>query len=426
MYEAIKNSCPDAFKLLSEIIIIFLLVAYGYRPKISEIKLSEAQVDDIVEDFCPEGLVPEEFRDSDVGEIQCRYELADFDVFNLKNANKDAIKAVIRNYGVGTCGPRGFYGTLDLHLYLEREISKKFGTEDSILYPNSFTCINSVISCFCKAYDIVFYHRNASEAILRGISVTKSSTISFTNMDDLEKKIICYGNSKKRSFVVIEALCKNSGEIADMHRLLEIKSKFKLRLILDETYSFPILGRKGVSSYFGTNPRDVDIIIGSFAHYYASNGAFSTGMEYIVSYQRLNAKAYCFSASLPGFLAQHSLENMSKQLDQEKIYKLTHLFYERFRSQKFLITSPPNSPILIISSKSTKEEDNSNSHYKKVVLELSKIRKLLWKKSIRVSISKNPVPAIRIGLKASYKKSDVKAIVKKLEEVLDSSFNPED
>lgn len=32
---------------------------------------------------------------------------------------RDAAAATIEKYGVGSCGPRGFYGTIDVHLQLE-------------------------------------------------------------------------------------------------------------------------------------------------------------------------------------------------------------------------------------------------------------------------------------------------------------------
>jgi hypothetical protein len=32
---------------------------------------------------------------------------------------REACRATIRKYGVGSCGPRGFYGTIDVHLQLE-------------------------------------------------------------------------------------------------------------------------------------------------------------------------------------------------------------------------------------------------------------------------------------------------------------------
>lgn len=32
---------------------------------------------------------------------------------------QEAASATINKYGVGSCGPRGFYGTIDVHLDLE-------------------------------------------------------------------------------------------------------------------------------------------------------------------------------------------------------------------------------------------------------------------------------------------------------------------
>jgi serine palmitoyltransferase len=35
-----------------------------------------------------------------------------------------ACRATIEKYGVGSCGPRGFYGTIDVHLELEERLAK--------------------------------------------------------------------------------------------------------------------------------------------------------------------------------------------------------------------------------------------------------------------------------------------------------------
>lgn len=37
---------------------------------------------------------------------------------------QEVAKKTIFKYGVGSCGPRGFYGTVDVHLDLESEIAK--------------------------------------------------------------------------------------------------------------------------------------------------------------------------------------------------------------------------------------------------------------------------------------------------------------
>ena len=46
---------------------------------------------------------------------------------DLRKASSDAL----HKYGCGSCGPRGFYGTIDVHLALEAAVAKFMNTEVS-------------------------------------------------------------------------------------------------------------------------------------------------------------------------------------------------------------------------------------------------------------------------------------------------------
>lgn len=46
---------------------------------------------------------------------------------------KEAAKKAIRHYGVGTCGPAGFYGTLDIHQTLQNELATLFQAEAALI-----------------------------------------------------------------------------------------------------------------------------------------------------------------------------------------------------------------------------------------------------------------------------------------------------
>ena len=53
----------------------------------------------------------------------------DFLGLSLDPRIKEVAKEALEFYGVGSCGPRGFYGTIDQHLYFEQAISKFMGTQ---------------------------------------------------------------------------------------------------------------------------------------------------------------------------------------------------------------------------------------------------------------------------------------------------------
>ena len=62
----------------------------------------------------------------------------------------------IRKYGVGSCGPRGFYGTVDVHIHLEERLADFLGTGKAVLYSYGFSTIASAIPAYAKKGDIIF------------------------------------------------------------------------------------------------------------------------------------------------------------------------------------------------------------------------------------------------------------------------------
>jgi serine palmitoyltransferase len=135
-------------------------------------------VDELVQDWQPEPLIPnqtayDQFNLSTlpviedgqgakakvVGYSKPLMNLATSNFLNLASADRIHAKAIetLKKYGVGTCGPRGFYGTIDVHMDLERDISRFLGTEDTILYAQDYAAISSVIPAFSKRGDYIVW-----------------------------------------------------------------------------------------------------------------------------------------------------------------------------------------------------------------------------------------------------------------------------
>lgn len=67
----------------------------------------------------------------------------------------DAVQS-LRKYGVGSCGPRGFYGTMDVHLELEQRLADFMRMEEAVVYSYGFSTIASAIPAYAKRGDIIF------------------------------------------------------------------------------------------------------------------------------------------------------------------------------------------------------------------------------------------------------------------------------
>lgn len=68
---------------------------------------------------------------------------------------------------------------------------------------------------------------------------------------------------------------------------MALKHKYKYRLIIDDSYGFGILGKRGagIAEHYGISNKEIDIYIGSFSNVLCSSGGFCAGSKEIVDHQ---------------------------------------------------------------------------------------------------------------------------------------------
>ncbi|XP_022900799.1 serine palmitoyltransferase 1 [Onthophagus taurus] len=274
--------------------------------------------------------------------------------------NNDYIKKkaeeCIRTYGVGSCGPRGFYGTIDVHLDLESKIADFMGMEETVLYSYGFSTISSAVGAYCKKSDIVFCDEHISFASQQGLLAAKSTIVYFKHNDmaDLEEKLKEYEVKEKkrnklyRKFLIVEGINGKTGKLCPLPELMLLRKKYFLRIFLDESLSFGVLGKfgRGITEHFNIDRNDVDMIMGSLEGSFSSIGGFCVGASVVIEHQRLSGLGYCFSASLPPFLSYITtcaIELFEKEPEMfEKLSKVSISMHEKLKK----LQEKPNVQIL--------------------------------------------------------------------------------
>lgn len=109
----------------------------------------------------------------------------------LEGAENAAIGG-LRRYGVGSCGPRGFFGTVDIHLELESRLAEFMAVEEACLYSYGFSTISSAIPSYAKQGDIIFADEDVNYAIQMGLLASRSTVYYFRHNDveDLERLLL--------------------------------------------------------------------------------------------------------------------------------------------------------------------------------------------------------------------------------------------
>ncbi|XP_015601770.1 serine palmitoyltransferase 1 [Cephus cinctus] len=337
----ILNTIPQYHTLLAALLVLWLLwlIAkrrYGNHRTV----LSDDEVQCKLAEWQPEPLVPKTEKNHPsltpkhiTSRVGKRIIVNGKDCLNLGTHNylgflenkeiQEKAVATIKKYGVGSCGPRGFYGTVDVHLELEERLANFMEMEEAIVYSYGFSTTASAISAYCKRNDLVFTDEKVNFAIQKGLDASRSNIKYFQHNDvqDLESLLIKQAEldtknpkkaTRRRRFLIVEGIYTNTGQICPLPELVTLCRKYKLRIFVDESISFGTLGKcgKGVTEHFGVPRHEVDMIIGSLEGTIGSIGGFCVGSSFVIEHQRLSGLGYCFSASLPPLLTSAAITSI--------------------------------------------------------------------------------------------------------------------
>ncbi|KAF9164855.1 serine palmitoyltransferase component [Actinomortierella ambigua] len=472
----IKNSYQnDPFRVVLELGLAIYAVKYmmskKYRIDQNHVALTEKEIDELIAEWQPEPLVQPlsdvqrmELEKSQVivgsqgvrpkvqstGKTLLNLAAANYyDFVNMEHIKEKAIET-LRAYGVGSCGPPGFYGTLDVHMQLEKDIANFLGTEGAIIYAQGFSTIPSVISAFSKRGDLIVCDDGCNFAVQKGTQISRSNVKFFKHNDmaDLERvlesiRVESLANKKRpltRRFIVTEGLFQNSGDIAPLDKIMELKHKYKYRVVLDESSSIGVLGKtgRGLTELFNVPPKEVDMIVGSMANSFAAAGGFCAGHKEVVMHQRLSGQSFVFSASIPAMLTICSSEAI-KVLDSpkgEQLIKDLHNNANTFRNAILTgankdaidLAGDAGSPILhlrfpseALRAAGITTRDEETFLLQEVVDEVAVKDSLLVTRAKYVDGQERslPRPSIRISISAAHSKKELE----KAAQAIKTSFN---
>lgn len=71
------------------------------------------------------------------------------------------------------------------------------------------------------------------------------------------------------------------GTIVNLPEIIALKKKYKCYLYVDEAHSIGALGSRGrgVTDYFGCDPKDIDILMGTFTKSFGAAGGYIAGSK---------------------------------------------------------------------------------------------------------------------------------------------------
>ncbi|KAF2718122.1 serine palmitoyl transferase subunit 2 [Polychaeton citri CBS 116435] len=231
----------------------------------------------------------------------------------------DAVETNLRKYGISYCSPRADSGTSEMHLEVERQVADFVGQEAATIYSMGFVTNATIFSALVGKGCLIISDELNHSSIRFGARLSGAVIDAFkhNDMGALERKLrekISQGQPRthrpwRKILVVVEGLYSMEGTVGNIPGLIALKRKYKFGLYVDEAHSIGALGPRGrgVCDYFGIDPREIDILMGTFTKSFGANGGYISGTKAIIDKIRMTNAGTLFGESpCPAVLTQIS------------------------------------------------------------------------------------------------------------------------
>ncbi|KAI5811126.1 pyridoxal phosphate-dependent transferase [Peziza echinospora] len=229
----------------------------------------------------------------------------------------DAVEEVTRKYGMSSGSHRNEVGSLDLHVEVENLVARFVGKPASMVfsmgYGTNATAFPAIVGKGCLVISDELNH--ASIRFGTRLSGAVITMFKHNDMHDLERVLrdcISQGQPRthrpwKKILVVVEGLYSMEGTMCNLPAIVQLKKKYKFYIFIDEAHSIGALGPngRGVCDYFGVDPKEVDVLMGTLTKSFGANGGYIAADKEIIDKLRVsNAGSVYGETPSPPVLAQ--------------------------------------------------------------------------------------------------------------------------
>ena len=214
-------------------------------------------------------------------------------------------------------GARLMSGHTDLHEKLQNQLAEFVNKEAAYVLNFGYQGILSTIDSLVSKNDVIVYDIDSHACIIDGVRLHlgKRFTYQHNDMESLEKNLNRASKIAEETnggiLVISEGVFGMRGEQGKLKEIVELKKKFKFRLLVDDAHGFGTLGKTGAGAGEEQGVQDdIDVYFATFAKSLASTGAFIASDKEIIDFLKYNMRSQVFAKSLQMQLVEGILKRL--------------------------------------------------------------------------------------------------------------------
>ncbi|KAK2561766.1 Serine palmitoyltransferase 2 [Acropora cervicornis] len=245
----------------------------------------------------------------------------------------EAAEEAVKKHGLACCSSRHEFGSLALHNELETLVARFVGKPAAMVFGMGFSTNSTNIPTLVGKKDLIISDALNHSSLVTGARLSGATIRVFkhNDMKSLEsvlRESVVKGNPRRhrpwgKILIIVEGVYSMEGSVLRLPEVVALKKKYKALLYLDEAHSIGAVGPngRGVTDYFGVDPADVDIMMGTFTKSFGAAGGYiaatqvniNTLIEYsweIIDHIRGSSHSAAYASSMSPPVAVQVISSM--------------------------------------------------------------------------------------------------------------------
>ncbi|HLB33518.1 MAG: hypothetical protein A3F67_06310 [Verrucomicrobia bacterium RIFCSPHIGHO2_12_FULL_41_10] len=250
-------------------------------------------------------------------------------------ALREAALVATRSFGLGATASRLIGGTTQEHFLLEEELASTKKKEAALLFSTGYAAATGAIPVLMKRGDVILLDKLAHASLIDGARTSEATLRIFrhNDMNHLEDHLK-WAHQKfpqGRIMIVTESIFSMDGDLAPLHKIVELKERYDALLFLDEAHAVGVRGKEhqylgGLAGELNLN-HHVDIHMGTLGKALGVSGGYLCGSRILIDYLIHRARSFIYStAPSPSIVgaARAALKIVSSLEGEERHLRLWH------------------------------------------------------------------------------------------------------
>mmetsp|Transcript_13762 Transcript_13762/g.22456 ORF Transcript_13762/g.22456 Transcript_13762/m.22456 type:complete len:498 (+) Transcript_13762:112-1605(+) len=343
------------------------------------------------------------------------------------------VRQGLEDYGVAAQSSICDAGYMTVHEKLEERVAEFIGKPAAIVYNMGYGTNSDSIPAMMGSGTLILSDKLNHTSLVNGCRGSGSKTKSFAHNDpeSLEQVIRAaitegqptHGSLYKpwaKILVMVEGIYSMEGEVCKFKEIVQVAKKYKCYIYCDEAHSFGCLGKtgRGICEHTGVDPKEVDILMGTFSKSFGGMGGYIASSKEIVAHLRSTASGALFGSNLSPLVASQVLRALEiidgrdgTNLGAERLKAIktnSNYFREQLKRMGCSVLGDEDSPVIPM-----------------MLFNPTKIaafsREALKRNLAVVVVGAPAVPIygarVRFCISAAHKKEDLKVALRKVREI---------